>query len=81
MRRLSVVITNYNYARFVGEAIDSALALDWDDVEVVVVDDGSTDESLQVIAGYADRVRVLATENSGQRVAANRGSQRAPVMS
>lgn len=73
MKRLSVVIANYNYDRFVGEAIDSALAIDWPDVEVVVVDDGSTDDSLQRIGRYGDRVRLLATENAGQRVAVNRG--------
>ena len=43
--RVSVVIANWNYAAFVGAAIDSALALDWPAVEVIVVDDGSTDDS------------------------------------
>jgi len=40
---VSVIIPNYNYAEFVGAAIESALTLDWHDVEVIVVDDGSTD--------------------------------------
>jgi glycosyltransferase involved in cell wall biosynthesis len=73
MKRLSVVIVNYNYERFVGAAIESALSVDWNDVEVVVVDDGSTDGSRAVIEGYADRVETLFTENASQRVAANRG--------
>jgi glycosyltransferase involved in cell wall biosynthesis len=73
VRRLSVVIANHNYERYVGAAIESALALRWDDVEVVVVDDGSTDGSAAVIERYADRVTVLVTENASQRVAANRG--------
>jgi glycosyltransferase involved in cell wall biosynthesis len=73
VKRLSVVIANYNYDRYVAAAIESALALRWDDVEVVVVDDGSTDGSPAVIRRYADRVTVLMTENAGQRVAANRG--------
>jgi len=73
VKRLSVVIANYNYEHYVGDAIDSALALRWDDLEVVVVDDGSTDASHEVISRYADRVTVLLTENSGQRVAVNRG--------
>ncbi len=73
MHRLSVVITNYNYERFVGAAIESALALDWPDVEVVVVDDGSTDRSVEVLRRYADRVAVLLGPNRGQREAANRG--------
>ena len=73
MKRLSVVIANYNYECYLSAAIDSALALRWDDVEVVVVDDGSTDGSVAAIQGYADRVTVLITENATQRVAANRG--------
>ena len=73
MKRLSVVIANHNYERYVGAAIESALGLEWDDVEVVVVDDGSTDGSRAVIERYADRVAVLLAENATQRVAANRG--------
>ena len=48
--RVSVVVNNFNYERYLGEAIDSALAQDHDDVEVVVVDDGSTDGSAEIIA-------------------------------
>jgi glycosyltransferase involved in cell wall biosynthesis len=73
MKRLSIVVVNHNYERFVGAAIESALAVKWDDVEVVVVDDGSTDGSRTVIEQYADRVETLFTENATQRVAANRG--------
>ena len=73
MKRLSVVIANHNYAEYVGLAIESALALKWPDTEVVVVDDGSTDGSPQLIQSYGDRVKVLLTENASQRVAANRG--------
>lgn len=73
MKRLSIVITNWNYERYVGDAIDSALALQWPDVEVVVVDDGSTDGSRAVLDPYAERVRLLYTQNEGQRQAANHG--------
>lgn len=73
MKRLSVVIANYNYERFVAEAIESALALRWDDIEVVVVDDGSTDGSRGVIERYEGRAKVLLTDNASQRVAVNRG--------
>lgn len=73
MERLSVVVVNHNYERFVGRAIESALALRWQDLEVVVVDDGSTDGSAGVIENYRDRVSVLITDNATQRVAANRG--------
>ncbi len=73
VRRLSVVITNYNYAQFVGTAVESSLRLRWDDVEVVVVDDGSTDDSAEVLQRYADRVQLHFTANGGQREAANHG--------
>ena len=64
---VSIVIPNYNYERFVGEAIESALAQDHPDCEVIVVDDCSTDGSWAVIEGYGDRVRaVFLPKNSGQ---------------
>jgi glycosyltransferase involved in cell wall biosynthesis len=71
--RISVIIANYNYADYVGEAIESALRLDWDDVEVIVVDDGSTDDSADVIRGYGDRIQAVFQPNSTQRVARNVG--------
>ena len=73
MKTLSVVIPNYNYGDFVGAAIESALALDWPDVEVIVVDDGSTDHSRAVIARYACRVKAIVQENGGQAAAYNTG--------
>ena len=71
--RVSVVITNHDYGRFVGEAIDSALTQDHDDVEVIVVDDGSTDDSRAVIARYGDAVTALLQPNRGQGAAVNAG--------
>lgn len=73
VQRLSIVIPNYNYGRFVGAAVESALAVDWPDVEVIVVDDGSTDDSLAVLSRFGDRITVLSQENSGPRVACNAG--------
>jgi glycosyltransferase involved in cell wall biosynthesis len=54
--RLSIIIANYNYRDFVGAAIESALAVDWPDKEVIVVDDASTDGSREVIETYSGRV-------------------------
>ena len=70
---LSVVITCYNYARYVGIAIDSALAQTYPNVEVIVVDDGSTDPSADVIARYGERVRAIRQANQGSIPAYNRG--------
>jgi len=75
--RVSVVIANWNYAAFVAAAIDSALGLDWPTVEVIVVDDGSTDESRRIIAGYGDRIQAIFQANAGQRAACNVGFARA----
>ncbi|HEY9063564.1 MAG TPA: glycosyltransferase family A protein [Burkholderiaceae bacterium] len=71
--RLSIVITCYNYARYVGTAINSALAQTYPHVEVIVVDDGSTDRSAEVIARYGERVRSIRQANQGSIPAYNRG--------
>lgn len=70
---VSIVINCYNYARYVGAAIDSALAQSHTPCEVVVVDDGSTDDSWAVIQGYGERVRALRQDNGGQGAAYNSG--------
>src|ERR1035441_690125 len=70
---VSVVIDNYNYGRFLGEAIDSALNQTYPNVEVIVVDDGSTDNSREVIASFGDRIITVLKENGGQTSALNAG--------
>lgn len=64
--RITIVIVDYNYGRFLAAAIDSALAQTWSNTEVIVVDDGSTDDSATVIAGYGDRIKAFRKENGGQ---------------
>lgn len=76
--RVSIVVLNYNYARFVAAAIDSALRQTAPDCEVIVVDNGSTDESPEVIASYGDRVRVVRQPvNIGQGQGYNLGFEAA----
>ena len=53
---VSVIIPNYNYAHYLREAIDSVLNQTHKDIEIIVVDDGSTDGSREVIGSYGDRV-------------------------
>lgn len=74
MPEVSVIIPSYNHARFLREAVDSVLQQTLADLELVVVDDGSQDQSLDILRGYADaRLRVIAQENRGAHAAINRG--------
>jgi glycosyltransferase involved in cell wall biosynthesis len=70
---VSVVIPAYNYGHFVAEAVDSALAQTYANREVIVVDDGSTDDTRKRLAAYGDRVRYLYQENRGLAAARNAG--------
>ena len=72
-QRASILVNNFNYEAFLADAIDSALAQDWPDLEVVVVDDGSTDGSRSVIERYGDRIVPVLQENGGQAAAFNSG--------
>jgi len=73
---ISIVITNYNYGRFLGQAIDSVLAQTYGQVECVVVDDGSTDDSRAVIAARPSVVAIFK-ENGGQAKALKTGIEAA----
>ncbi len=70
---VSIIINNYNYGSFVGEAIDSALNQTYSAIEIIVVDDGSTDNSREVIASYKDQIIPVLKENGGQASAYNAG--------
>jgi glycosyltransferase involved in cell wall biosynthesis len=73
-RLASVLINNHNYGRFLAEAIESALDQTYAPLEVIVVDDGSSDESLDVITLYGDRITpVLISPSRGQYAAINAG--------
>lgn len=75
MTRISVVILNYNYARFLATAITSALQQTHPDVQVLVVDDASTDESRRVIERFGSSIEsVFHEENRGQGAAINTGA-------
>ena len=70
---VSVVIPCYNGAAFLREALDSVLAQTRPPLEVIVVDDGSTDDSAAIAESYGPPVRVIRQENQGESVARNRG--------
>ena len=70
---LTILINNHNYARYLREATDSALEQTYPHVEVVVVDDGSTDGSAEIIRSYGDRIIPVFKSNGGQASAFNEG--------
>ncbi len=70
---VSILINNYNYGRFLGDAIRSALAQSYANLEIVVVDDGSTDNSVETAQTFGDVVHLIAKENGGQASSFNAG--------
>lgn len=70
---ISVVIPCYNCERYLGEAVKCALDQGHTPLEVIVVDDGSTDRSAEVARGFGDAVRLVSQSNSGISAARNRG--------
>lgn len=70
---VSVIITNYNYDNYLADAIDSVIAQDYNEVEIIVVDDGSTDNSINIISSYLPKVILVKKENGGVSSARNLG--------
>lgn len=77
MPRVSVIIPVFNRADLISEAIDSVLAQTYRDFEIIIVDDGSTDNTLRVLSDYKahNNVRVISQRNQGQAIARNTGIQ------
>lgn len=74
---VSVVIPAYNAASYIEETLDSVLAQTYRDFETIVIDDGSTDNTGEVISQYGDAVRYIRKENGGSASARNRGIREA----
>jgi glycosyltransferase involved in cell wall biosynthesis len=74
MPEISVIIPSYNHAQYIGKAVESVLSQSYTDFELIVVDDGSTDNSLEVMSSFSDpRLKILTQPNQGAHVAINRG--------
>jgi glycosyltransferase involved in cell wall biosynthesis len=70
---VSVVIPTYNYGHYVAEAVESVLAQTYKNIEIIVVDDGSTDDTEDRLEAYRDRIRYIRQQNQGCSMARNSG--------
>lgn len=70
---ISIIIPAYNRGWIIKEAIDSVLAQIFDNFELIVVDDGSTDNTLEVLSTYRDKIKVIKQNNRGVSAARNKG--------
>ena len=71
--KISVIIPNYNYARYLDQAIQSVLNQSYENLELIVVNNGSTDNSLEVLKNYEHKIRIIDQPNLGQSGARNSG--------
>ncbi len=71
--KVSVIIPNFNYARYLDAAIESVLSQSYRNIELIVVNNGSTDDSLKVLEKYGDKIRIVNQSNLGQSGARNSG--------
>lgn len=71
--KVSILITSFNYGRFLRRAIDSCLSQNYPDLEVWVIDGGSTDDTVEVLRSYGDRVNWLSERDRGESHAMNKG--------
>jgi glycosyltransferase involved in cell wall biosynthesis len=71
--RVSAIIPTYNYARYVAAAVESVLAQNFKDLEIVVVDDGSTDDTIDTLRPFAERIRYIPQAHRGLAAARNAG--------
>jgi len=77
MPLVSVVMPAYNSARYIAQAIDSALQQDYPAQEIIIVDDGSTDDTVNIVARYGGKVHLLTQKNQGSAAARNLGIRHA----
>lgn len=73
--KVSVIIPTYNYARYLPDAIESVLSQTFSDYEIVIVDDGSTDNTVEVLQPYTGKIKYIYKENGGLSSARNVGIQ------
>jgi glycosyltransferase involved in cell wall biosynthesis len=73
--KITVITPNYNYAKYIGKAIESVVNQDYENIEHIIVDDGSTDNSVEIIKRYQQqypgKIKLIQQENKGQTPALN----------
>ena len=74
---VSIIIPNYNNAEFLKSSVSSALSQDYRNIEVIVVDDGSSDDSVQILESFGKKIRLLRQSNLGAATARNSGIKNA----
>jgi len=74
---VSIIIPTYNYAAYIGKAVDSVLKQTYANIEIIVVDDGSTDNTKAVLKKYGDKLVYIQQNNQGAAAARNRGLKEA----
>ncbi len=70
---VSCIVPAFNSGRYIGEALDSIVAQTWRHTEMIVVDDGSSDDTVEVVAGYGSRVSCIRQDNAGPAATRNAG--------
>lgn len=71
--KVSIIISNHNYGRFLSNCLDAILNQDYPNFEIIFVDDGSTDNSLAIVKGFSKRIFVISQNNRGVNSARNAG--------
>lgn len=71
--KISVIIPNYNYGHYLDQAIQSVLKQSYRDLELIVINNGSTDNSLEILNQYSGQIRIIDQPNLGQSGARNTG--------
>src|SRR4051794_3696698 len=79
--KVSIITPNYNYGHYIGQTIESVITQDYENIEHIIVDDGSTDNSveeiLKFVTAFPEKVKLIRQENQGQSTAVNVGFREA----
>ena len=70
---VSIIIPVYNSAQFLSDSIESVIAQTYSDIEIICINDGSTDNSLEILKSYSDKITIISQENQGLAFALNLG--------